>query len=338
MANERIKPRPIPQQVKPQAVRPQVTPKPVPQQVKPQAIQGAPTYEVLVTAIPNGIQDSWLKLSLVLSPRLKVARNTTLGKFGTLFTNDWPEFVRNLKFEVFVDGQNGQPLQFPTQGEWEFATPPHNVPPFSSQAWSGIFHESILVVGHGFDWKSISNRELFRVHTFPEKALYESIKNTIYKTTARESFDHLPTRETIFQRLQQSTLIESDAQAPIGFRSGISPKVSNPVRELDRIRGLFQAPSSGGGLKGIRPRGVGASVLGTRLAAPKVTDQQLQQGANISRQKFNLTRFRAFDHKFHRLQHQPVPPRPEPPTYDFHQILGSLYEYPALARMLGLCV
>ena len=325
MARKRFKPKPVPQKANPQTVR-------------PQAVQGGTTYEVLVTAIPNGIQDSWLKLSLVLSPRLKVAGNTTLGKFGPLFTNDWPEFVQNLTFQVFVEAGKGQSLQLPTQGEWEFAAPPNNVPPFSPQAWSGLFHESIVVLGHGFDQQKISDRSKFRIHTFPEKALHESIKNNIYKTTARESFDHLPTRNTIIQRLQNTAIIEQDAEAPIGFRSGISPKLANPVRELDRIRGLFQTPSSGGGVQGIQPRGIGGKLIGKRLAAPKVTDQQLQSGAKISRQKFNLTRFRAFDYKFPTPQNKPVPPRPKAPTYDFHQILGSLYEYPALARMLGLCV
>ncbi len=343
MANKRIKPKVIPQQAKPRVRRPQIKPKLSPQKanpqsVRPQVTQGGATYEVLVTAIPNGIQDSWLKLSLILSPRLKVAGNTTLGKFGSLFTNDWPDFVRNLKFQMFVDAGKGQALQFPTQGEWEFASPPNNVPPFSPQAWSGIFNDFMPVLGHGFDQKNISDRSRFRIHTFPEKALHESIKNNIYRTTAKESFDRLPTRNTIFQRLRNTAIIEPDAQAPIGFRSGISPKAANPVRELNRIRGLFQAPSSGGGVQGIQPRGIGGKLIGKRLAAPKVTDQQLQKSAKISRQKFNVTRFRAFEYKFHRPQNKPVPPRPDAPPYDFHQILGSLYEYPALARMLGLCV
>jgi hypothetical protein len=333
MANQRIKPKPIPQQVRPQVVRPQVTPKPVPQQVKPQAIQGGPTYEVLVTAIPNGIQDSWLKLSLVLSPRLKVSSNTTLAKFGTLFTHDWPEFVRSLNFQVFVDAQGG-PLTLPTQSEWEFAQPPNNVPPFSSQAWAGIFHDSIPVFGHGFDWKKLSDATRFKVHTFPEKALYESIKNNLYKPTAREPLDQLPSRDVLFKRLQSMAIVEQDAQSPIGLRMNSQ----NPVRELNRIRGLFQVPSGGSGPQGIKPRGVGAGLLKKRIAAPKVTDQQLKSAAKISRQEFNFLRFRAFDHKFHAPQNKPVPARTGPPTYDFHQILGSLYEYPALARMLGLCV
>ena len=338
MANERIKPKPIPQQVKPQVARPQVTPKPVPQQVKPQivkpqAIQGGPTYEVLVTAIPHGIQDSWLKLSLVLSPRLRVSSNTTLAKFGVLFTNDWPEFVRSLNFQVFVDSPSGV-LQLPTQGEWEFAQPPNNVPPFSSQAWAGIFHDSIPVFGHGFDQKKLSDATRFKVHTFPEKALYESIKNNLYKATAREPLDQLPTRDVLFKRLQSMAIVEQDVLAPIGLRMDIQ----NPVRELNRVRGLFQIPSGGKGPQGIMPRGLDGSFLGKRMAAPKVTDQQLLGAAKKSRAAYNLLRFRAFDHKFHVPQNKPVPARTGPPTYDFHQILGSLYEYPALARMLGLCV
>ena len=74
------------------------------------------------------------------------------------------------------------------------------------------------------------------------------------------------------------------------------------------------------------------------MAAPKVTDQQLASVAKQSRQSLNLLRFRAFDHKFRIPQNQTVPPRPKKPTYDFHQVLGSLFEYPKLARQLGLCV
>ena len=303
---------------------------------RPVAQQAGPTHEVLVTAIPNGKQDSWLKLSLVLSPRLKVQKNTTLGAFGALFTNDWPAFVQSLDFQVFVDAPGG-PLKLPTQGEWEFAAPPNNAPPFSSQAWAGIFHESIKVFGHGYDQKKISDRDLFRVHTFPEKALHESIKNNLYKATAREQFDQLPSRNTVVQRLQKSAIVELDAKSPIGFRSGIPEGITNPVRELNRIRNIFQAPGGVKGPKGVQPRGIGKAFLRKRIAAPKVSDQQLKS-AGITRPALNILRFRDFDHKFRIPQNQPVPPRPERPKYDFHQILGSLYEYPALARMLGLCV
>ncbi|MGV7229656.1 MAG: hypothetical protein ACQ9IQ_13460, partial [Nitrospirales bacterium] len=304
--------------------------------------QAGPTYEVLVTAIPNGVQDSWLKLSLVLSPRLKVQKNTTLAAFAPLFTNDWPDFVQSLNFQVFVDSPGG-PLQLPTQGEWEFAAPPNNVPPYSSQAWAGIFHESTFVRGYAFDDKKFSGKTSdgeprFRVSTFPEKAMYTQIKNTLYKSTAREQVDQLPTRETVLQRLQKSAIVELDAKAPIGYRRGIPEGISNPVRELDRIRKIFQAPAGVKGSKGIQPRGIGKAVLRKRIAAPKVTDQQLMSAAKKTRPELNLLRFRAFDHKTHVPQNKPVPERPKRPEYDFHQILGSLYEYPALARMLGLCV
>ena len=223
-----------------------------------------PTYEVLVTAIPNGIQDSWLKVSLVLSPRLKVRNNTTLATFKPLFTNDWPNFVQGLPFQLFVDSPSG-PLQLPTKGEWEFAAPPNNVPPFSSQAWAGIFHESMEVFGHRFDYKTLSDGNQFTVHTFPEKALYTEIKNTIYKSTAKEPYDQLPSRDTILQRLQKSSVVEKDGRASTGFRMG----ASNPVRELNRIRGLFKMPSSGRGHKALDPEEYRGPYLGGEWPRPK---------------------------------------------------------------------
>ncbi len=287
-------------------------------------------HEVVITAIPNGIQDSWLKLSLVLSPRLIGVKDTNLSSFGDRFTKDWPDFVRSLNFQMFVDGQGG-PLALPTKGEWEFAAPPKNVPPLSPSLWGSIFKDSTFVRVYDFDTKRFTDINKFQVHTFPEKAMYRQIKNTVYKPTAIEQIDQPLTRDSILQRLERSSIIKKDARTPAGFRMGFP----NAVRELGRIRSLFQG---GSGSPGIRPRGINKALLGRHIAAPKVTDQQLAAAAKMSRPAFNYLRFQAFDKKFHLAKDIPVPPRPKLKRYDFHQIVGSFFEYPVLTRQLGLCV
>ncbi len=292
--------------------------------------QRGPTYDVVVTAIPNGIQDSWLRLSLVFSPRLKGSKNTNLSAFGARFTKDWPDFIRGLPFQMVVNAPGG-PLRLPTKGEWEFAAPPKNVPPFSPSLWRSIFNDSTFVRVHAFDKKEFTNINKFKVHTFPEKAMYRQITDALYKATAREQFDQLPTRGTILQRLEQSSILKQDGRAPAGFRMGLP----NAVRELGRIRGLFKGGSSP---PGVRSRGINKALLGRHIAAPKVTDQQLSAAAKITRPEFNYLQYKAFDQKIRITKDIRVPPRPPEPKYDFHQIVGSLFEYPVLTRQLGLCV
>ena len=116
--------------------------------------------QIIWTALPHGIANGRLRLSVHISPRLSGAGTLTLNDFGSF--QDWPAVVRGLSFTAAFDG-----------GPSLVATPLFHEPSASgaeipdSALWKALFPLSTAVTSHEFDDYSqqvIRSAPIARIH------------------------------------------------------------------------------------------------------------------------------------------------------------------------------
>ncbi|MDB5076963.1 MAG: hypothetical protein JWO42_3142 [Chloroflexi bacterium] len=116
--------------------------------------------QIIWTALPHGIANGRLRLSVLISPRLSGAGTLTLHDFPTF--QDWPAIVRTLHFTAAFDGG-------PTLTATPLFREPHpaKAETPNSSLWKAIFPLSTAVTSYAFDDYSqhvIRSAPVARVH------------------------------------------------------------------------------------------------------------------------------------------------------------------------------
>jgi len=303
---------------------------------------GAPQFELMAMTLPNGRFESWLRFTVLISPRLLVTvppqqkmPELQFKFFRPIF--DWPAIRSALQFQVIFDGSGLPPLA--VTPEWAANPSTPNADPFDVNLWAALFPDTLLVRPYQFD-QGISRftGDKFLIVSPAEKRFFQSVKDDLYGKLAVESPDRLPAKGIMLQRLQEMNMVKPNLRAPGKFERGFE----NPILQLNILQdqlhknqlgpGLQGGPQGPGGRLGITPqiqsRGTGSLIA--RRTLPRMSQQQLQ-AAGITPKGVELLKYQSvYEGAMVRK------PRPQVPKVDFHQLISSLGDYPELMKRLGL--
>ncbi|MGE0473955.1 MAG: hypothetical protein AB7P17_10015, partial [Nitrospirales bacterium] len=324
--------------------------KPTPQEkaiaINPLVSVGPPQFELMATTLPNGRFESFLRFTVLISPRLLVTvppqqkmPELQFKYFRPVF--DWPAIRSALQFQAIFDGAGLPPLA--ATPEWAANPSTPNTDPFDANLWAALFPDTLLVRPYQFDQgTSRFTGDKFLIVAPAEKRFFQSVKDDLYGKLAVESPDRLPARGMMLQRLQDMNMIKPDVRVPGKFERGFE----HPILQLNILQDqllrnqLGPGPQGGlpGGLQGpagqlgitprIQSRGTGSSIL--KRTIPRMSPQQLQ-AAGITPKGVELLKYQSV------YEAAVLPkPRPQVPTVDFHQLVSSLGDYPELMKKLGL--
>ena len=299
------------------------------------------------TALPNGIVNGQLQLSVFVSPRLQTDEglpHPTLSQFGDF--KNWPKKIKDMKFTVQFEGL--APVE---------ATRANPAP--EPDLWGALFKDSTYVEPYQFN--DYSNRAVL---SHPVGNVDAFVKSQ-YQSVATASPTRLPSRTIVLEKLSPISLYALPQTTSSTGRQGMV------------------ATQRFAGTSGTQPSQTTRATQPTqRVGRPVVIPQHLtnfistlhpnlQQNANrnikmLVRQPYPLkpTTTSAFQSVYQDLQQykavrtsaqlQPErdfllirmssPALPEtieplqPPEIDFHKIVSSLGSYPEILKALGLVI
>ncbi|MEJ2008201.1 MAG: hypothetical protein P8Z30_08615 [Acidobacteriota bacterium] len=302
---------------------------------------------IIWTALPNGIANGQLQLSVFVSPRLQTDEGLprpTLSQFDDFM--NWPNKIKDVTFTLQFEGL--APVD---------ATRVGSAP--EPDLWAALFKDSTYVESYQFD--DYSNR---RVLSHPVLNVDAFVKSQ-YQSVATASPTRLPSRTIVLERL-----------APISLYA--LPQATSSTSH----RGMVATQRFAGTSGAQQSQGARAAQPSQRTARPIVIPQHLtnfirtlhpslQQNANrniqmLVREPYPLqqTTVSAFQSVYEDLQqHKAVRPtaqlQPEkdfllvrisnpalpetieplqPPEIDFHKIVSTLGNYPEIMKALGLVI
>lgn len=263
---------------------------------------------IIWTVLPNGFtsanSDAKLRLSVLVSPRLQPDGDRTLAPFDDFL--DWPAQLRRAGVEFAVQVDNEPPISARVT----------SAPP-DSKLWQALFDVATLVQPHEFD--DYANRPLV---SYPAGRVLSFLKER-YQQIATQSPSDLPSLGTIGQTFSDLRRVWSILDT-FGMRSGSEKFLT------ERLRVLIEE-----GKREARTRR--ANFANSEIVDP------LGAPIQVGSQESDFSRFMLF----HYRPAKAVPakmPGSEPAAsaedfrqmIDFHKMLSSLAEFPALMRQLGL--
>ena len=302
---------------------------------------------ILWTALPNGIANGQLQLSVFVSPRLHTDEGLprpTLDQFDDF--KNWPDKIKDMKFTVQFEGQ--QPLD---------AT--RVAPAAEPDLWAALFKNSTYVEPYQFD--DYSNRPVI---SHPVLHLDTFVRSQ-YQSVAISSPTRLPSRTVVLEKLAPISLYELPKTTSTVNRSGMvatqhvagtpSPqhsqtarpaqptyRVARPVVIPQHLTSFIQTlhptlqRNANHNLKALvrQPYPLRPSTV----SAFQSIYQDLQQSKAV-RPSAQLQPERDF-----LLARMSSPRLPEiiepiqPPEIDFHKIVSTLGNYPEIMKALGLVI
>jgi len=306
-------------------------------------------YELMLTTLPNGLDGNRLRVSVLLSPRLKPACDVQLAQFAPIFT-DWPSTVRAMKFEFVFESTAGTVAVTP-QPLWS----PDSL---DSNLYRAIFKDTTLVRRYEFDRGQRANPGKFQPLALRERNLYRSmIKQDIYQQIALSSPTKLPTRAEFTQHMERAGIVQRVPSLRTPGQFDLRLGVEQPITELLNVRQrlinqeskLFLKPGAAPQLPGqapVLPRGLeGPQLSGALRTVPYLRDDAQVRAATDNRfnaKQLDFLEFQAFVLRPGAEKSADLRRRPKPALQDwqrildFHQILASLGDFPELLKRLGL--
>ena len=310
-------------------------------------------YQLLLTSLPNGIDGARLKLSVLISPRLKPACDTTLSQYAPVFL-DWPAALKAMQFQVFFAAVGGSATPISAIPIWS-AGPP------DSALWRAILPATMFVRGYQFDRSQYTRGDRYHPIALPERALHSIlIAGGIYQNVALQSAG-VAARPALLTALQNVGLVQPalDPHRP----PMLAPALSVPsafkelldVRQQLLRRELQIAPSASTPinapvtLTAPSPQTRSAPAVDTTAesqlfglrSVPTLRDNATVLSASNNRydaRSLSLLEYRAFAQRSRSDFVRGRLPTTEDfqQLLDFHQVVASLSDYPELMKRLGL--
>ncbi|MEN3308754.1 MAG: hypothetical protein V7603_4956 [Micromonosporaceae bacterium] len=272
------------------------------------------TDEVLFTALPNGLDGTRARLSVLVSPRLRPpAGGGQAGLDGSDFA-DWPAHLQpgRVSFTVRVPGRAPVPAEIASR-------------PPDSPLWTTLFGTT-PVRPHAFE--DLSDRA---VATYPATALHDHIKRG-HQSLARASAVRLPGGKVVAASF--SGLVDALRPAP-GAARVEEHALDEPTRLRAAHAGMAADVLRPDGVRSLAQRVADAVAVASRLARldPTAHTPVIPHDATPASALAQLV-------AFHRgaATAAGAPLTGPPPRLDFHQALTFLADYPQLMRRLGLVI
>ena len=298
--------------------------------------------------VPDGPRKGCLRLSIVVSPRLtpQAANEQVLAAFPEFL--DWPDTLAGLKFAVEA-------------GSAKIAA--DVISQTDASVWKDIFDAATFVDGFKFtDMRNVNLRS-FAVRNVLKfvREKYEQLATTAGSERPRL----LPWRdadpalkgmlEDLGVRTHKVNLGDRQVELPLpGFERFFDDKSrERPQRLVDQRvfskQGIYGPPAFTPPVVGID----GNTVAGTtpiRALPPDWNPPAGGPDAAVMSQFRSAAEYdfyqanRFYARSENRTAYERIPslaaaaPRPKPPQFDFHRIIASFGDYPALLRALGLVI
>ncbi|TAM81020.1 MAG: hypothetical protein EPN47_14160 [Acidobacteria bacterium] len=302
---------------------------------------------IIWTALPNGISNGQLQLSVFVSPRLQTDEGLprpALSQFDDF--KNWPNKIKDMKFTVQFEGQS--PVQATRVG-----------PAAEPDVWNALFKSTTYVEPYQFN--DYSARPVI---SHPVLNLGSFVKSQ-YQSVAAASPTRLPSRAVVLERL-----------APISLYA--LPEAASPASRT----GMASSQRFAGALRTQQPQSLRTAQSTQRAVRPVVIPEDLtsfvrtlhptlQQNANRNIQMLvrepyalkpatvsafqsvyqDLQQYKAVrpspqlqperDFLLLRISKPALPEAAQPiqlPEIDFHKIVSSLGNYPEIMKALGLVI
>ncbi len=255
------------------------------------------------TALPNGRATKGLRLSVFVAPRLQTdeAPRPDLAMFGDF--EAWPSRVNAMAFVVEVEG--GTPI------ETERASAPAD-----PKLWKALFPPGTYV--RPFEFHDHSDRI---IRSLPVRGVMGYLDD-LYARIAERSPEDLP--KLVPGRDDDPAATLSDLIDDLG---GVHDRLARAKLQWKRRKGEWYDPDFTG--------------LETRALPPELTSLPGLPG-KAAVDFYQAVRFYDRPEMQDEYLKTPdaalVPPPPEVPDVDFHQMLTHLGDYPVMLRRLGLVV
>lgn len=284
------------------------------------------TQTLLWTACPNGVADGKMRLSVTVSPRIEGNNpSSTLNDFPDMLA--WPK--ANVSFAVMVEYLKpfrlGQRLIGHEVREKLSAT--IIGPARDMNLWTGVFGDGTQVPVDSYTFYNVAGVPL---RSYSMSALHNYTLNshlnllvaspqsppTLSQAIGPTTFGPLHTIVPLVPYLQtvvQNTKIQTQQQ--------LTPTQVQQAQKLHSFIRSWRTPIHKNG----------------KFIHPPVTSFRFSLARNLSSQQQLIQQgFLAESLLFRRLAPPTPPPAPQPPRPDFHNIVASMGQYPALARRTGL--
>ncbi|KAB2893888.1 MAG: hypothetical protein IAE64_01980 [Flavobacteriales bacterium] len=303
------------------------------------------TQELQFTVIPYDVdvRDSgtWLRAAIVLTPRLQdvTSAPTTLASYPDFL--DWPESLKKLSFELVVNGTTIPGNELTVIDEQP-----------DSDVWKAVFNENTAVNPHGVGevWPS------YQIISFSPLEVDSALRST-YTKLVQTFTDKTPVFEP--PKIANATLKVSQTSQPplIEALSGIIPSMDqeqqfrNVLNQWEKSgqAATQRAMRNEGNTESRQKRGTGQK---ERIPIPQKVEQMmfpvpLGEGITPDSKAGSLL----MAELYHKARIYPVDtvsgknrtyrdrrPKIKKPTFDFHQVVGVLREFPVVMRRLGLTI
>ena len=268
------------------------------------------TQRLTWTALPWGrTDDGRPRLSAYLTPRLEEA-TTGSPTLATDFPDfvDWPATVNAARFELLLPNGHGIATERLT-------------PPADSALWQQLFPGTTPV--RAFVFKDHSSR---RIRSYPVRDVLGYVRD-LYRDVARTSGEDLPTAPGSPGAHPALGQLVADLGELLGVNSDtVRMTDADRLKRWASIRyrddDLWSHGRRALNFHGAVPARYGGSRAAFHFAAAQRFYDRPESGDGyLPEPKAAL-----------------VPPRPDPPDVDFHQMLTLLGDHPTLLRLLGVVV
>lgn len=265
---------------------------------------------VMWTALPNGIANGKLRLSVFVSPRLQTdegGAKPRLSQFPDFV--EWPARIAQAQFQVKFGNR-------PPIAATRVAPPNAEL---GAELYRAVLNADTYV--EPFAFPKLQDRA---IRSFAVRNVHAHVKQ-LYQSAVLESPTVVPKLTPKDLRSQPLGRLLDDLVPPAPQRAALRNQLETQLRGAP-IRAFFNTPADDA-----------ASVRGPVAVQPPagaVTPQVQATRAAADFEQFNMFHLPAA----RRLAGERIRPPVEPPEMDFHRIFSSLGQYPAVMRLLGFVI
>ena len=307
------------------------------------------SQEILLTTLANGIEGGRLRLSVCVSPRLRPEGPGSLSAFPNFL--DWPKLVSTLTFKVFIGPTPDQAIPYDAEPMWSAAT-------VDSPLWNALFPATTPVRPYPLDQDACRTNYDIKPVMVEKQLFHNVLKRKMYQAVAvgevlgqrikADGFAQLPAAAMVRQLLETAGVLVKEPT----LNNRLNVGYKNPMAKMNAIKQQLQrTPSPAPGTSGIpqvtrpgiflRRSGpiqstgpIQSRGVDTVVVIPRLVPSDLLQTTDTTQEQLQFLEFQVSKQllatpsdPLERLRIQPM---------DFHQLVGSLADYPEIMRRLGL--